>query len=694
MLVGALVLAAAFAGASDGMTPYQVSQLQSVVDAEVSPDGKRVAVVRQVPRTLLEDEDGSAWRELWVASASGNVQPFVTGEVSVRDVGWRPDGSAITFRAKRGDDDHTGLYEIPITGGEARRLVALDTAVRGYAWHPDGITVAVTAEAPASERAEELEEHGFTQRIYEEDWRPVQVWLVDTSRRSSEPELLELPGSAYNLSFSPDGARLAVALAPTPLVDDRYMRRRIHIVDVAKRTVIGEVDHAGKLAAPLAWSDGSSRLAFIAGVDIHDPSTSSLFVVDAAGGEPVNWTPGLAGEVADVAWQGADTVAALVDVGVRTDLYTVKQPGELEAVGWMDRDPVFRGMSLAVDGRTVALVGSTPSHPSEAYLARLGERAPQRLTDSNPWLADVELAPQRVVRWEARDGLELEGLLIEPLDHEAGTRVPLVMLVHGGPEAHRRHGWLTSYSRPGQVLAARGFAVLYPNYRGSTGRGVEFSKLGQEDAAGAEFDDLVDGVDHLIAAGLVDPDRVGVSGGSYGGYATAWLATRYSERFAAGVMFVGISNVISKTFTTDIPEEEYLVHALERPWDDWQGYLERSPIYWSGESETPLLILHGEADPRVSVTQSEEMYRALKIHGNTPVRLVLYPGEGHGNRRAASRYDVMLRLLRWMEHYLMPADEGEERAEIPEYGLEYRAEGTGFPADEGATVTGGVATTR
>jgi dipeptidyl aminopeptidase/acylaminoacyl peptidase len=268
------------------------------------------------------------------------------------------------------------------------------------------------------------------------------------------------------------------------------------------------------------------------------------------------------------------------------------------------------------------------------------------------------------------------------------------MLVHGGPEAHRRHGWLTSYSRPGQVLAARGFAVLYPNYRGSTGRGVEFSKLGQEDAAGAEFDDLVDGVDHLIAAGLVDPDRVGVSGGSYGGYATAWLATRYSERFAAGVMFVGISNVISKTFTTDIPEEEYLVHALERPWDDWQGYLERSPIYWSGESETPLLILHGEADPRVSVTQSEEMYRALKIHGNTPVRLVLYPGEGHGNRRAASRYDVMLRLLRWMEHYLMPADEGEERAEIPEYGLEYRAEGTGFPADEGATVTGGVATTR
>ena len=347
-------------------------------------------------------------------------------------------------------------------------------------------------------------------------------------------------------------------------------------------------------------------------------------------------------------------------------------------------------MSLAEDGKTVALVGSTARHPSEAYLGQLGGEPPRRLTDSNPWLEDVVLAPQRLVRWQARDELELEGVLIEPLQREQGARVPLVMLVHGGPEAHRRDGWLTSYSRPAQVLAARGFAVFFPNYRGSTGRGVEFSKLGQRDAAGAEFDDLVDGVDHLIETGLVDRDRVGVSGGSYGGYATAWLSSRYSERFAAGVMFVGISNVISKTLTTDIPEEEYLVHALERPWDDWKGYLERSPIYWAGQGETPLLVLHGEDDPRVSVTQSEEMYRALKVHGTAPVRLVLYPGEGHGNRRAASRYDVMLRLLRWMEQYLDP--DGSD--ELPEYRLDYRGEDTGFPVAAGATVTSGVAATR
>jgi dipeptidyl aminopeptidase/acylaminoacyl peptidase len=214
------------------------------------------------------------------------------------------------------------------------------------------------------------------------------------------------------------------------------------------------------------------------------------------------------------------------------------------------------------------------------------------------------------------------------------------------------NGWVTSYSRPGQVAAARGFAVFYPNYRGSTGRGVKFSKLGQADAAGKEFDDLVDGVDHLIATGLVAKDKVGITGGSYGGYASAWGATYYSDRFAASVMFVGISDDISKMGTTDIPEEMFLVHHRKRLWDDWDYFLERSPIRHVQKNRTPTLILHGKNDPRVHPSQSLELHRHLKTLNQAPVRLVLYPGEGHGNRRAASRFDYNLRMLRWMEHYL------------------------------------------
>jgi len=313
---------------------------------------------------------------------------------------------------------------------------------------------------------------------------------------------------------------------------------------------------------------------------------------------------------------------------------------------------ILGGLTLSRDGQSAAFVGQTPLHPDEVFAMSHGQKEPRRLTDSNPWLADIRLAPQEVVRFQARDGLELEGPLIRPLDEEQGRRYPLILNVHGGPEAHFSNGWLTRYAGPGQVAAARGFAVFNPNYRGSTGRGVAFSKMGQADAAGKEFDDLVDAVDHLVAAGLVDKERVGVTGGSYGGYASAWCATHYSDRFAAAVMFAGVSDIISKTGTTDIPQEEYLVHARRRPWEDWQQALERSPVYHAAKARTPILILHGKDDPRVHPAQSLELHRFLKSLNQAPVRLVLYPGEGHGNRKAAGRLDYNLRMMQWLEHYL------------------------------------------
>jgi dipeptidyl aminopeptidase/acylaminoacyl peptidase len=309
-------------------------------------------------------------------------------------------------------------------------------------------------------------------------------------------------------------------------------------------------------------------------------------------------------------------------------------------------------LSLAADGQRAALVGESPNHPSEVYLMAHGDGAPRRLTDSNPWLAGVELAPQAVFGYQARDGLELSGVLIRPLEAGQGP-APLLLMVHGGPEAHRRNGWLTGYSTPAQIAAARGYAVYFPNYRGSTGRGVAFSKLGQGDAAGGEFDDLVDAVDALAEAGIADPERVGITGGSYGGYATAWCATRYSDRFRAGVMFVGISNKLSKGMTTEIPVEDIMVHTLFPPYTRWQYSLERSPIFYVEQARTPLLIAGGTADSRVHPSQSLQLYRALKLIDKVPVRYVRYPGEGHGNARAASRDDYARRLMRWMDHFVM-----------------------------------------
>ncbi len=660
-------------GASDGMTPKQLAELQSFVVAEISPDGHHIAAVRAVPRALFDQDNGGSWTELHVIDiASGTTRPFVTGEVNVSSVHWQPDGKGISFIAKRDGDDYKSLYSIPVAGGEARRIVSFESDILSYSWRPDGTQLAFIAKIPISEEREEEEEDGFNQEVYEEDWRHRAVWVATLKDRDSEPARLPVDGSAFQVHWSPVDDRLALAVAPRPLVDDEYMRQRVLVVSATTGQVEGEVDHAAKLGR-IAWSPDGQRLAFIAGVDLHDPAESSLLVATAPGGRAVNLTENFAGHVNRCAWRNPSTLVFMGDVGTASDLFVVPADGSSppSAVG-LTHGTVFSSFTMAEDGAWAA-VGGSASHPGEVFVAAPGSTQPRRLTDSNPWLADIRLGRQELIRFKARDGLDLEGILIHPLDREPGSRVPLVLVVHGGPESHYRNGWMSRYSRPAQVLAARGFAVLYPNYRGSTGRGVEFSLTSQADPAGAEFDDLVDAVDHLVKIGLVDEDRVGVTGGSYGGYATAWCATRFSEKFAAGVMFVGISNKHSKIGTTDIPDEEYYVHARKRVYDDVPFFLQRSPISYAKQGRTPLLIMHGKDDPRVSVTQSKELFRAIKTVGDTPVRLVLYPGEGHGNRKGAARYDYMLRMLRWMEHYLKGPG-----GDMPPYQLDYRSASDGW----------------
>lgn len=652
VLVLSPALAGSLAGAVEALTAHDLARLEAVSAAAIAPDGGAVAYLRSVPRDPFEEEDGTSWRELHLVDSAGRSRPYVTGEVTVGSLSWSADGTALFFLAKRDGDEHTALYRIPVGGGEARRWLAHEgESIEAYSLAPDGKRVAFLAKAGADEEREELAEKGFDREIFEEELRPVHVWVAEPEGEDAAVRL-ELEGSASELHWAPTGERLAVALAPTPLVDDRYMKRQVYVVDAASGEVLAHVEREGKLGQ-VAWSPDGRRLAMISAADLHDPAPGRLLVADAAGGVARDVLPSYPGHVAAIAWADSETLVYIGDRGVWTGLESVAASGgEPQPLAPLE-GPVWSGLSLSRGGEAAALVGETPAHPGEVFVWRPGAaEPPRRLTDSNPWLAERRLGRQEPVRWKARDGLEIEGILVRPVVERDGGGHPLVVMVHGGPESHRRNGWLTSYSRPSQVLAGLGFAVVYPNYRGSTGRGVEFSKSSQGDPAGREFDDIVDGVDHLIASGLVDGKRVGVTGGSYGGYATAWMSTYYSERFAAGVMFVGISNEISKVGTSDIPNELNWVHLRHWPWENWQLALERSPIYHAEKAQTPLLIAHGRKDTRVFPGQSMELYRLLKTLGKTPVRLVLYPEEGHGNRRAAARLDYSLRLIRWMSHYL------------------------------------------
>ncbi len=645
-----LFLAAWPLTAGDSLTPFDVAKIRFVSSVAASPDGSRVAYTLTVPRRVLEEEDGAAWAELHVVGRDGVSRDFVTGAVNAADVAWSKDGREITFLARRGKDEHRCLYGIPADGGEARRLLCHEGDITSYSFAPDGIRVAFLASDEPAKKEKELEKKGFNQQVYEESAYPVRIWVGTIEAGGGKPRALPVQGSASELRWSPAGPQLAVALAPTSLVDDGYMSRRITVLDADSGKVAARIENPGKLGQ-IAWSPDGKTVAYVAGADKNDPSAGRLMAVSSGGGSPRDLMPGYEGNVAQIAWRDSSTILFHGDEGVETVLGEVS----LDHPGRAARRAMtvsLGGFDVSRDGRVVAMAAQTPAHPAEVFLWPLSERAPRRLTTSNPWLSGKRLAPQEVVKFKARDGLALEGLLIHPLDGKRGERAPLILVVHGGPEGHFRNGWLTTYSEPGQVAAASGFAVFYPNYRGSTGRGVTFSKMSQGDPAGKEFDDLVDAVDHLVAAGVADRAKVGVTGGSYGGYATAWCSTRYSDRFAAGVMFVGISDLVNKAGTTDIPREEMLVHAMRWPWEDWKLMLERSPITHADKSRTPLLILDGKDDPRVHPSQSLVLYRYLKVEGKAPVRLVLYPGEGHGNRLAAHRLDYNLRAIQWMEHYL------------------------------------------
>ena len=664
-----LAVLSTLAAAQEGvLTPHDVAALRAVSSAAISPDGTTIAYTLAVPRKPGVDEDGSAWVELHVIQRDGSSpRPFVTGQVNVGSVSWTPDGKAIAFTAKRDGDKGSALYVLPIDGGEARRAASLATSVAGYSFSPDGKRVALLGREKPDAAAKASKDKGFKQEVYEEDVEFTRVWIADVDGEApAEP--LGVEGHLYAVEWSPQGDTLLVRRAPTPLVDDQYMRQQAAIVSVVDGSTVVEFATEGKLGE-VGFSPDGARVALITAGDIHDPNASRLWIGDAKSGALFDALPNFAADVDAFAWEDADTVKYLASHGCETALEEVDVgagQGENRKQLLAPGAGVWASFSLSEDGQAGALVGSTPAHAPELFAMAHGDAGPTRLSDSNPRLGEVRLAKQEVVRFQARDGLELEGVLIHPLDEVAGQRYPLILVVHGGPEAHEQNGWQTYYSKPGQVAAARGFAVFHPNYRGSTGRGVEFAKLSQGDPAGAEFDDLVDAVDHLIGIGLVDRDKVGVTGGSYGGYATAWCSTRFTDRFAAGVMFVGISDKLSKVGTTDIPNEEYYVHALHRPWENWQFFLERSPIYHADGARTPLIILHGKDDPRVDPGQSREMYRHLKLRGEAPVRLVHYPGEGHGNRKACARLDYNLRMLQWMEHYLVGPG-----GEMPPFELDY-----------------------
>jgi dipeptidyl aminopeptidase/acylaminoacyl peptidase len=645
---------------AQGLSPQQEMRLRHVSTVVPSPDGAWIAYTVLSQRGA-DEQPGGAKVESFVMPIDGGDPVAVPGSTGLA---WRPGTSTLTYATRRGDDKVQQVYGVEVPDGIETRLSTTPNGVATYAWQPDGQGFAYTAPDPLPELRAANRARGFTADVVDEDFVHVGLWhwAGGASRRLTK-------GVTVNgFRWAPTGTHLAVAIAPRNLVDDSYVFTRLHVLDLASAELRPLAANPGKLGEG-AWSPDGTHFAYIGAADRNDPHAGMLYVADWRQGRQWPVADGLRGAVTHVEWRQPKTLTVMFDLGVRTFVADVPAGGgELSAAGARPLPAASHFAFLGGSDR-IALVGSTAAHPGEVFVENGGGEL-RRMTFSNPELDAVTLGDQEAVRFAARDGLEIEGIRMRPVGQEEGRRYPLVIVAHGGPEAHYQDGWLTRYSEPGQILAGMGYVVWYPNYRASTGYGVEFAKADHGDPMGREFDDHLDAIAHFAAEGLVDPARVGVIGGSYGGYTAAWAATRHSEHFAAAVSFVPFVDIRTKWLTSDIPYEFYHVHYQEKWPHEQVGFLaDRSPLTFAERCRTPLLLCGGTADPRVHPSQPFMLYRAVKFATDTPVRYVQYPGEGHGNRLNVHRYDYMLRSIRWLDHYLQPGD--RRGVPMPPRDLEY-----------------------
>ena len=635
---------------AQGLTPEQVVTLQSVTSVAISPDGQQIAYTLIQPRGE-EDLPGPSFSELWVVPATGGAsRAIVRQPISASRPSWSPDGQMLTFVGRiKEHHPQTQVYGVPAAGGEPRQLTNSPDGVMAYAWSPSGDAIAYTARESVPEDVAAQRARGDDAQVAGEGQRHVRLWLERLGtggRRALTPE----NRTVWAFAWAPDGRTLAVQTTSSSEIDHSYMFRQLSAVSVTGGSLMPLTETPGKLGG-MAWSPDGAKLAFLGATSTNDPLAQSVFVVPAGGGQALNRTPGYSGSATWVGWLDDGTLLFMASEGTQRVLNRIGvAEGGIEPVLGGGSE-ILASVNLDSRRRTFAAVASTARYPAEVHTGTLRRGSLERITHHNDWLDDVQLASQETIEWTSPDGHRIQGVLIHPLNEQPGTRYPLAILPHGGPEGISLNGWTTRALYPAQVLAARGYAVLMPNYRGSAGRGVAFSKADHRDLGGKEFEDVIAAIDHLSEVGLVDPERVGISGTSYGGYFSAWAGTRHSERFKAAITFAGISNWVSFTGTTDIPYEMSLVH-----WDLWwfdnPGIAwDRSPLAHVDEDDTPTLVVHGAVDQRVHPGQSRELYQLLKLKG-VPTGLVVYPREPHGLRERMHQLDFMHRAIEWLDRHL------------------------------------------
>lgn len=627
----------------------QIVGWQRPGDPQISPDGALIAFALKPVSNDEEHPRGAIWI---VPFAGDEARQLTTGLGLDDSPRWSPDGSRLAFLSDRAERGKQSVYVMPLAGGEAQRVFDQQGELADLTWSPDGSLLAVLFTEPETEEEKKRKDEREDAHVWDADFKYRRLWVIDASTNEAKlvsPERRQV----HRYCWSPDSSRLAINTTSTPRIDDVYYETDVSIVsrDGADQT---KVFSPRGVTGNLSWSADGSSLAYVgpAGRVIHG---DYVYKIPVAGGEPECLTQEYEGSVDFLASNANGDLFFVGVEGLNMAVYRLDWTGKRTRL----TPPDFGGklsppVTVSRDGARLALVREDATHAPNVWACDLHDISLVKLTQRTHFTAELEgakLGEAEIVRWTSDPGVEVEGLLIKPHGYEPGRSYPLVVQVHGGPTWAWSNQFAVNWHDWGQALASRGYAVLMPNPRGSTGRGPEFSNAIFGDVGGGEFRDMMAGVDAMIARGIADPDGLGIGGWSWGGYMTAWTVTQ-TNRFKAAVMGAGLPNMISDNGLGDIPSAN-LSYFETTPYHDPEPYFERSAIRHIRNVTTPTLILHGEADERVNPAQGREMYIALRTLG-VETQFVTYPREEHSIKERKHQLDLISRVVAWYDRFLQP----------------------------------------
>jgi len=673
LLIMALVLPLAAARQNEGRrgtTPEDYYAFAFASDPRLSPDGKLVAYVI----TTIDQKQNRRYSSIWMAATDGRhgSWPFTTSPQSCSAPRWSPDGQWLAFLSTRPlvesasrsategatPDARAQVYILPMNGGEARRMTNLKNGVSSFQWSPDGTRLACVSRTGPSDNRASAKDHSdvrhyktLSYKFNDTGWfddRRNHIWV--TSVKTGEAHMIT-SGDDWNDTdpqWSPDGAKLAFVSNRTGKEYEDNRNTDVWVIAATGGEPLKISDHPEGDSSP-RWSPDGLTIAFIGRT--REEQHPKIWLAAATGGGASRLAANDLDLIpSDLDW--AETGRALYfQSGVKGETHLFRVDVASRQVSQITKGArAVHSVDLNDKTQKVVYAANDFKHLDDLYIADLSGQNEQRLTGLNEALwRGLALADVERIAYKAADGWEIDGFFVKPLGWQEGKKYPMILSVHGGPAGMYGVDWYHEF----QVYAARGWAVFFTNPRGSTGYGEKFENGIIGEWGNKDYTDIMSGVDLVLAKyPWIDRDRLGVTGGSYGGFMTNWIVG-HTDRFKAAVTLRSLSNFISDEGTRDFAyghRRDFGGYVF----DKFETYWDRSPLKYAKNVKTPTLILHSDNDYRVPLEQGEQWFRALK-HYRVTTELVIFPRENHNLTRTGEPKHLVESLnwqLYWFDRFI------------------------------------------